>query len=131
MPRARSTPLLAAVALAALAAAACGRHVDLGTIGDGGATVLWTATFETGDLSEWLGDGGGGTYTENVSAFAAATSQLSRRGRYAGLATVAPPMMGMASLNYLFRDQPSPREGYYSAWFYIPATVTVRSWLSL
>jgi hypothetical protein len=131
MPRARSTPLLAALALAAIATAACDRHVDLGAIGDGGASVLWTATFERGDLSEWLGDGGGGTYTENVTAFPAATSQLSRRGRYAGLATVAPPMMGMASLNYLFRNQPGPREGYYSAWFYIPADVTVRSWLSL
>ena len=39
-------------ACASLAAAACGQRVHLGEIGDGGANVLWSATFEPGDLSE-------------------------------------------------------------------------------
>src|SRR3569623_1552992 len=38
---------------------------------------------------------------------------------------------GMASLNYFYRTQPIALETYYGAWFYIPSTVTIRSWLSL
>lgn len=132
--RARSLPLLAVVGFATIAASACGRHVDLGTIGDGGASVLWTATFEPGDLSEWLGDGKGGTYTENIMTFPAVTTDVVHRGRYAGVANVATPNGmpgGTVSINYLFRNQPSPREAYYSAWYYIPTTVGVRTYLSL
>jgi hypothetical protein len=39
--------------------------------------------------------------------------------------------MGMVSINYLFRNQPSPPEAYYSAWYYIPTTTAVLSYLSL
>ena len=35
------------------------------------------------------------------------------------------------STSYLYRNQPSPPQGYYSAWFYVPSTITVGSWLSL
>ena len=37
----------------------------------------------------------------------------------------------MASTGYLFRNQPSPPQAYYSAWFYVPSTITVGAWLSL
>jgi hypothetical protein len=118
------------VACALLGAAACEQQVNLGAIGDGGASLLWTATFEPGDLSEWLGDGKGGTYVDNATVAPAATLDAAHRGQHAGLATVA-PAGGMPSLNYLFRDQPSPPEAYYSAWFYKPTSYLVRSWLSL
>ena len=138
MPRARSISCLTVIARSsltviacAIAAAACEQTVHLGDIGDGGASLLWTATFEPGDLSEWLGDGKGGTYVENVTAFAVATTQMAHRGVYAGVQTITPPLTGEPSINYLFRDQPNPREAYYSAWYYIPASVTVRSWLSV
>ena len=58
------------------------------------------------------------------------TVAVAHRGQYAGIATVT-PSMGMPSINYLYRNQPSPREAYYSAWFYIPSSTTVRTWLSL
>jgi len=130
MPRARSISCLTVVA-GALAASACEQNVHLGDIGDGGASLLWTATFEPGDLSEWLADGKGGTYVENVTVFPMVTTDVAHRGHYAGVATITPPLTGEPSINYLFREQPSPREAYYSAWYFIPASVTVRSWLSL
>src|SRR4029079_8183481 len=134
MPRARSIPLLTAFASAAIGAAACDQHIDLGAIGDGSASPLWPAAFEPGDLTEWVGDGKGGTYTENVNTFPAATTAMSHRGQYAGVVAVSTPMgmpMGMVSINYLLRDQPSPREAYYSAWYYIPGNTIVRGYLSL
>ena len=54
---------------------------------------------------------------------------MAHRGAYSGIATFAPMMV--TSFSYLFREQPSPPEAYYGAWFFIPASLQVRSWLSL
>lgn len=124
---ARALPL---VGLALLVAPACQRQVDLGMIGDGSASLLWTATFERGDLSEWLADGQGGNFAENTTLAPAPTTIVAHSGRYAGLITLS-PSASMTSTNYLFRDQPSPSAAYYSAWFYVPSTITVSVWLSL
>jgi hypothetical protein len=118
------------LAACAVGAGACGQRVGLGEIGDGGANLLWRATFEPGDLSEWTSDGNGGTRTENAGPTPAVTAQMAHSGRYAGVATIA-PTMAMDSLNYFYRRLPSPHEAYYGAWFYIPSTFTVGSWLSL
>src|SRR4051794_26242136 len=116
---------------ALLVAAGCDRQVHLGDIGDAAASLLWSATFEVGNVSEWVGDGHGGAYVENAPGDPAATPAVSHRGRYAGVATFTTPTIGVASINYLFRNQPRVPAAYYSAWFYVPATFTVRSWLSL
>jgi hypothetical protein len=115
---------------ALLAAPACNRQVDLGEIGDGGASLLWKATFEPGDLREWIGDGEGGTFDENTTLAATATTVLAHTGLYAGSITLSPDA-SMMSTNYLFRNQPSPPTAYYSAWFYVPSSITVSTWLSL
>ena len=39
---------------------------------------------------------------------------------YSGIATFAPIVV--TSFSYLFREQPSPPEAYYGAWFFIPAS---------
>jgi hypothetical protein len=109
---------------------ACRQTADLGEIGDGGASLLWRATFEAGDLSEWTSDGNGGTRTESAPASPTVTDQFAHSGRYAGVATVA-PAMDMDSLSYFYRRKPSPHEAYYSAWFWVPSSLTVGSWLSL
>ena len=63
-------------------------------------------------------------------AGAPATSQdLAHRGAFSGIATFSPTVV--TSFSYLFREQPSPPEAYYGAWFYIPASLQVQSWLSL
>lgn len=122
----------ALVALAALGVAlgGCGREVHLGSIGDGAANVLWSATFEPGDLSEWTSDGQGGVDNEGIAIAPAPEQAVTHTGRYAGKATVM-PALGMDSINYFYRLQPSPPEAYYAAWFYIPPTFTVGSWLSI
>jgi hypothetical protein len=132
MPRGPFSPisLSIVVACAALAAPACGKNVYLGDIGDASSSLLWRATFEPGDLSEWVGDGQGGTYVANAPAPPAAARGLAHNGQYAGLATFT-GMTGTPSIDYLFRHQPSPPEAYYSAWFYIPSSFVVKGWLSV
>src|SRR5262245_9395108 len=112
-----------------LGATACGRHVYLGSLGDGGTGILWQATFETGDLSEWLSDGNGGVYMDNLAGAPGPTQDAAHRGGYGGIATFAP--ITVTSFSYLFREQPSPPEAYYGAWLFIPASLQVGSWLSL
>jgi len=116
-------------ACVALGATACGRHVYLGSAADGGPEILWQATFEPGDLSEWLGDGNGGIYMDNLAGAPAPSQEVAHRGAFSGIATFSPTVV--TSFSYLFREQPSPPEAYYGAWFYIPASLQIRSWLSL
>jgi hypothetical protein len=75
----RAIAVLIGCGCAALAAGACDQHVNLGEIGDGGASLLWRATFESGDLSEWTSDGNGGTRTENAPAMPAVTQAVRLR----------------------------------------------------
>ena len=59
-----------------------------------------------------------------------ASTEIVHQGHFAGKMTFT-PMMGMISSNYLFREAPSPAEAYYSAWFYVPSTLNVETWLSI
>jgi hypothetical protein len=118
------------IGVTASLATACNSQVHLGKIGDGGSNVLWTATFEPGDLSEWSADGKGGVYVENAVSSPTVVPGPAHGGRYAGRVTTA-PSGGMVSTNYFFRDQPSPPEAYYSCWFYVAPDFTVGFWLSL
>ena len=129
IPLVLSPPLLLGVALASTG---CGEHVPLGAIStDGGAlALLWKATFEPGDLSEWTAGGAGGSLLQAPKLVPTVTTDEAHAGHFAGKLTVA-PVTNMLYTNYLFRNAPSPREGYYSAWFYIPSTFTVKTWLSL
>lgn len=130
--RVRLNALAAGLLACVVAGAACARQADLGSIGDGPASVLWRGTFEPGNLSEWTGDGEGGLYTQNIDApdKPVATLAMAHDGRYSGIFTVA-STASMASTSYLFRNQPSPPQAYYSAWFYVPSTITLGAWLSL
>ena len=83
--------VVATVLLACLlVGSACARQADLGSIGDGPASVLWRGTFEPGDLSEWTGDGEGGPYTPNGGDGPLATLGMAHSGRYGGQFTIAP-----------------------------------------
>jgi hypothetical protein len=116
--------------MVALGASACGRHVYLGEVSDGGNSgILWRALFENGDLSEWTGDGIAGVYLDTRATAPTATADASHRGRFSGIATFAPA--GLTSWSYLYRDQPSLPEAYYGAWFFVPAALQINSWLSL
>jgi hypothetical protein len=121
---------LALAGCAVLVGAGCGRQVNLGDIGDGAASILWSATFEVGDLSEWAADGHGGVLVDGAPMPPSATLTVAHHGRYAGMATVT-PVPGTASINYLYRNQPNLPAAYYSAWFYLASSFTVKGWLSL
>lgn len=120
----------AVVAFLVATASGCNSRVYLGEIGDGGSNILWSATFEAGNLLEWSSDGNGGVNMENVPVGPSVVSEPVRRGRFAARVTTSPPL-GMVSSNYLFREAPSPPEAYYSAWFYVSPDFTVGYWLSL
>jgi len=123
-------PLLAPLVAAVLLGGACGRRVYLGNLGDGGgAGILWQATFEPGDLSEWRADGNGGVYTDGQAPDPVATQDQAHRGRYSGLVVFSPT--SGAAFSYLYREQPIPSQAYYGAWFLIPTSLQVRSFLSL
>lgn len=131
--RGRSESWRAFVLIAVLGAAACSQRVNLGDIGDGPASLLWKATFEPGNLSEWEGDGHGWAYSaNNASALAVVTSTLAHGGSLSAVLGVAPPN-SMLTVSYLWRNQPTPAAGYYSAWFYVPSTLvlTTGQYLSL
>ncbi len=153
MHRARSLPKLVVpmwvglVVASTLGAAGCGRSVHLGQLGDGGggppdtgngspdatdggSNVLWQATFEPGDLSEWMADGNGGAYVVGAGVAPAVTTAFAHRGSYAGIAAVMPTASVVAD-SYWFRTQPSPDAAYYSAWYFISGSIQVQSWLSL
>ena len=87
--------------------------------------ILWQATFEPGDLSEWLSDGNGGIYMDTLAtARRREPGRRAHRGSTSGIATFAP--VTVTSFSYLYREQPSPPEAYYGAWFFIPAATQVR-----
>jgi hypothetical protein len=120
-------PLVVAVVLAG----GCARHVNLGSLGDGAdAGILWQATFEPGDLSEWESDGHGGVYTDGKAPDPVATQDQAHHGRYAGVVTFS-PASATPTFSYFFREQPIPAQAYYGAWFFLPAGLDVRSFVSL
>lgn len=121
---------LALIVVAVVLPGGCGRHVYLGSVGDGGSPgILWQATFEPGDLSEWLADGHGGVYTDGRAPDPVATQEQFHRGRYGGVAVFSPG--SVAAFSYFYREQPIPTQAYYGAWIFIPAPLQVRSFLSL
>ena len=111
----------------------CDSHVPLGRFSAAVPSILWSATFEPGDLSEWTGDGNGGVDRENDVAAPVVTAEQAHSGNFAGKPTIGPTTgaLGMPALSYLYRNGPGPTDAYYGAWFYVPSTVTVRSWISL
>lgn len=108
-----------ALASLLLLCAACGPAMDLGS------NVLWTARFEGGTFAEWTGQPGGGA---NAVPSPPNNIQVStthpHHGRYAAQLTI--DTTGGAQQNAgLNRRGGLPVAGYYSAWYYIPQTVTV------
>ncbi len=108
----------AILALAALAAG-CGQL-------DVGSDLLWTARFETGDFSEWTGAMGG-----NAQAFPmppnmiAVSNTEAHRGSYSAALTITAGSDGTQENAVLSRAGYLPVEAYYSAWYYLPRSVSV------
>ena len=117
--RLRSTGVLAPLLLALLAVG-CGQRLDVGS------DVLWSARFETNDFSEWSSvPGGAATAFPAPPNTIVVASEHAHHGTYAAKLTIdAGP--GGAQENAGFRLAGGlPVAAYYSAWYYVPETVTV------
>jgi hypothetical protein len=109
-----------AVLLAALAAG-CGPRLDLGS------DLLWTSLFEGSTFDEWTGDAHGGAlaFPEGGNRVEISGERV-RHGAYAAKLTVeAIPGDAQGSAALTRSGEPLPGEGYYSAWYYLPRSVSV------
>lgn len=76
---------------------------------DIGSNVLWYASHESGDLSEWNAGSGGGT----VGRPSTVITTQAHSGKYAVNVTLSSEVA-------LWRHGTFPKEAYYSAWFFLP-----------
>lgn len=84
---------------------------------------IWWTDHESGNLSDWNADAGGYTWTAENGTLQVVTSPT-RSGRYAMAATVVTPDNDKISSALASRRGLLPTEAYYSAWFYIPESIT-------
>lgn len=93
---------------------------------DVGSDLLWTARFETGDFSEWTGLAGG-----NAQAFPMPPNMIAiangpaHSGSHAAALTITAGSDGTQESAVLSRAGGLPTEAYYSAWYYLPDSVSV------
>jgi hypothetical protein len=111
------TVLVAALALAC----GCGPRLDLGS------DVLWTGLFEGNTFDEWTADGAGSTFAFPEGGNRVEISGVRvRHGAYAAKLTVEAVPGGAQGSAVLARAGGAlPVEGYYSAWYYLPRSVSV------
>ena len=92
--------------------AACAPRIDFGS------DILWSARHETGDTSEWLLAGQGGSADDPPTAALTVTTDFAHTGSYAVKMTNS--AMGTFDAARVWRESSFPAEAYYSAWFYLP-----------
>ncbi|HEY4185343.1 MAG TPA: hypothetical protein VGP07_09755 [Polyangia bacterium] len=93
---------------------------------DVGSDLVWTSRFEIGDFSEWTGVAGG-----NAQAFPTPPNTLSlsdgqaHDGARAAVLSITTGSDGTQENAVLSRASGLPAEAYYSAWYYLPRSVSV------
>jgi hypothetical protein len=119
---ARFSKRAAIAALLAALAAGCGPRLDLGS------DLLWTSLFEGNTFDEWTGDGDGAAlaFPEGGNNRVEISSERVRHGSYAAKLTVEAAPGGEQGSAVLARaGEALPVEGYYSAWYWLPRSVSV------
>ena len=99
--------------------AGCGQEIPVGS------DVLWTARFESNDFSEWTSVIGGAATAFPAPNMFETSSERAHHGSFAAKLTVDAEPSGVQANAGLSRSGNLPVEGYYSAWYYLPNTVTV------
>ncbi len=93
---------------------------------DLGSDVLWVSTFEGGTFDEWTGiTGGGANASPTPPNTIAVSTAYAHHGRYAAVLTVDAGSDGAQENTGLNRKGGLPVQAYYSAWYYLPQTITV------
>jgi hypothetical protein len=119
VPTAAATRALGG-ALVSLALLGCGNDpVDLGT----DPAFLWWTDHETGDLADWTRGGAAmGASYEIAGGTIGVETGHTRSGHFALVSTTpaTPPAAAMTA-GQVTRKSDKPPDGYYGAWFYVPA----------
>lgn len=93
--------------------------------------VLWAADMETGDLSQWDANNGGGEYNSG-KASSSASGDVARSGSWSAKMTITTPSSPTSGVR-LFRwgESRSNPALYYSAWFYFPRRYDAPEWWNI
>ena len=97
---------------------------------DLGSNVLWASTFEGGTFDEWTNfyDGSANAYPAPPDTIAVSTD-YAHHGRYAAELTINAGPDGTQE-NTGLNLRGLPVQAYYSAWYYLPRTISVGTfWL--
>jgi hypothetical protein len=106
---------------AAMAAAGCGPRLDVGS------DLLWMATHESGDFREWMEGDGGDAITFPTGNTVEVSNERPHTGGLAAKLTISPGADGQQQNAVLQRFGELPQEAFYSAWYYLPRSVGVRT----
>jgi len=90
------------------------------------AGTLWSADHETGDLSQWYADEGGGEFNSGAAS-SSATNEVAHSGRYSARITIRTPGTSAVRL-FRWNESRTIPEAYYSAWYYFPRGYRVADW---
>jgi hypothetical protein len=95
-----------------------------------GSNVIWSTDHESGDLSDWLADSGGGTYSSAADG-ATVSKERAHSGRFS-LRLLTATAAGGGPRAGAWREGAFPKEAFYSAWYYLPRTYqTISFWTIL
>jgi hypothetical protein len=97
--------------MTAVAMPACARRIDLGS------DLVWSATHETGDLSEWA-LGLGGSAADTPDATVAVSTDFAHSGRYS--VKLGNGAVGDLRTARLWHQGEFPQDAFYSLWYYLP-----------
>jgi hypothetical protein len=91
--------------------------------------VIWSTGHESGDLSDWYRNGGGGAFITG-DAWVSVTNEAAHSGRYALKLEVQGIDQDVRG-SRIFRWGERLTEGYFSAWYMFPVAPVVGEWLNI
>lgn len=91
--------------------------------------IIWATSHETGDLSDWYRDQGGGVFNSGTGQITV-TTEAAHSGRYAAKMEVWGIDQDVQACR-LFRWGENLTEGYFSAWYMFPVLPEVGGWLDI
>jgi len=99
----------------------CGRDLDVGS------DVLWSSRFEGGNFAEWTPvPFGFGNESATAPNTIEVSSERAHQGTYAAKLTVSGTATNPGGIgSSLVQNGGLPIQAYYSAWYYLPQSVTV------
>ncbi len=92
-------------------------------------TLLWAADHETGSMSQWYTDGGGGEFNSGAAS-STASPDVAHSGGYSAKATIVTPGTSGVRL-FRWNESRATPEAYYSAWFYFPRSYRIPDWWNI